>query len=76
MKTPPTGGIARLTLRIPEDLHLELQAAAEENGRTVNAEILERLKAGPITQQLRDLSKDQADVKAMLRELLQIAGGQ
>lgn len=33
-----------LFLRIPEQLKLEMQAAAKANGRTLNAEVLERLR--------------------------------
>ncbi|MBA1147412.1 Arc family DNA-binding protein [Ectothiorhodospiraceae bacterium WFHF3C12] len=36
--------IQRLTIRIPEDLHEKVARAAEASGRSVNAEIMLRLK--------------------------------
>lgn len=34
----------RITFRIPTDLHQELMQAAEENSRSMNAEIIARLR--------------------------------
>jgi predicted HicB family RNase H-like nuclease len=42
MKTPITR--EKLTLRLPPDIHLNLKAVAVENGRSLNAEIVQRLR--------------------------------
>lgn len=42
----------RTALRVPPDLHALIHAAAEENGRTFNSEIVERLKASFSTEPL------------------------
>lgn len=34
----------RITLRIPKDLHAMLQEASEESSKSVNAEIIERVR--------------------------------
>jgi len=44
----------------------ELQAAAEHNGRSFNAEVLARIQGGQIEAVLNEL----AEVKAMLRKVL------
>ena len=41
MKAPPVR--EKLTLRLPTDLHLRLTSAAADNGRSLNAEIVQRL---------------------------------
>jgi hypothetical protein len=41
MKTPPVN--AKLTLRLPPKLHRSLKAVAVDDGRSLNAEIVQRL---------------------------------
>jgi predicted HicB family RNase H-like nuclease len=36
----------KLTLRLPVDLHQRLTDAADDNGRSLNSEIVQRLKRG------------------------------
>ena len=36
----------KLTLRLPPNLHRRLKAVAVDNGRSLNAEIVQRLKHG------------------------------
>jgi predicted HicB family RNase H-like nuclease len=43
MKTPPLVR-AKLTLRLPVELHEHLSDAAVENGRSLTSEIVQRLK--------------------------------
>jgi hypothetical protein len=43
MKTPPLVR-ARLTLRLPVELHQRLSDAAVDNGRSLTSEIVQRLK--------------------------------
>lgn len=42
MKTPLVR--EKLTLRVPADVHLQLQHAAADNDRSLNAEIVQRLR--------------------------------
>jgi predicted HicB family RNase H-like nuclease len=42
MKTPLVR--EKLTLRVPPDVHRRLQRAAVNNGRSLNAEIVQRLR--------------------------------
>ena len=42
MKTPLVR--EKLTVRLPADLHGRLTGAADSNGRTLNAEIVQRLR--------------------------------
>jgi predicted HicB family RNase H-like nuclease len=44
MKTPLVR--EKLTLRLPVELHRLLTDAADENGRSLNSEIVQRLKRG------------------------------
>jgi hypothetical protein len=51
---------------MPRELHAEIQATAENNGRSMNAEIVARLQASPLDTVLDEL----ADLKRMMRTLL------
>jgi predicted HicB family RNase H-like nuclease len=42
MKTPLVR--EKLTLRLPPALHLRLKAVSDDNGRSLNAEIVQRLR--------------------------------
>jgi hypothetical protein len=61
---------SRLTVRMPGYLHQELQESAALNGRTVNAEVLARLQAPQVSDQLAAQAGDIAELKRMVRELL------
>jgi transposase len=79
MKTPPVPkpsqqNYVQTALRLPPDLHLELQDAAEKNGRSMNAEIVARLRGIPILEHLDKLSRDVAEIKALDRQILSIVG--
>jgi hypothetical protein len=55
-------------VRMPPELRDEIREAAELNGRPMNAEILARLQQSQITVLLRE----NAELKAMVREVLDI----
>ena len=58
-------------LRLPEDLRDQIKAAAASNGRTINGEIVARLRAAfAEAPSLIDIMRAQApDVLAMLDEI-------
>jgi predicted HicB family RNase H-like nuclease len=56
----------KTSFRIPPDLYDEITADAERNGRSMNAEIIARLQ----TDQLAGILSELADVKTMIRKLL------
>lgn len=50
----------KTALRLPPDLHAEVAAAAEHNGRSMNAEIIARLrntKSADVLEQLSELKR-------------------
>lgn len=53
-------------IRFPPDLRDRLKAAAETNGRSLNAEVIARLQASPLDEVLSEL----AEVKGMVRKVL------
>lgn len=53
-------------LRLPRDLHAQVSDDAERNGRSLNAEIISRLRTSP----LDGLTADVGEVRAMVRKLL------
>ena len=57
-------------VRIPRDLHAELQDAAERNGRSMNAEIIARLQVSAVEMGINELAKQNSEIKAMVREIL------
>jgi predicted DNA-binding protein len=59
----------KTSLRLPPELRDHLIEAGKEKGRTMNAEILSRLKAAPFHDRLDRLEKDVAQIKAILIEL-------
>lgn len=72
MSTPPIQQPKQQThiktaIRVPAGLHQELTAAAERNGRSLNAEMLSRLNASP----LDDVKRQNEELKMMLRQVLQ-----
>lgn len=80
MKNPPIqkpfqDDYIKSSLRIPRTLHAELMAAADFNGRGLNAEIMDRLRAAPVAEMLRTLLRENAEMKAMIREMHDLARG-
>lgn len=59
-------GYVQSAIRLPEDLRDELQRAAAENGRSMNAEIIARLRES----KAEGLAAELAEIKAVLRRIL------
>jgi hypothetical protein len=81
MKKPPIqkpiqDDYVKSALRLPRDLHAELAAAAEYNGRGLNAEIVDRLRMAPLIHLLQALAKENAEMKAMIKEMHDLATGE
>ncbi|MBY0240311.1 MAG: Arc family DNA-binding protein [Burkholderiaceae bacterium] len=72
LQTPTQQDYVKTALRIPRDLHEQIVDAAERNGRSMNAEILARLQAEPVSDLLHKLSRDVAEIRAVDREILDI----
>jgi hypothetical protein len=71
MSTPPIQkpkqqNHIKTAIRMPTDLHQELTAAAEQNGHSLNAEMLSRLSSSP----LDDIKRQNEELKMMLRQVL------
>ncbi len=56
----------KTALRLPPDLHAEIQAAALHMGHSMNAEILNRLR----TTQASQVAAELAEIKQSLRKIL------
>lgn len=74
MKKPPIqkptqDDYVKSSLRLPRQLHAELLNAAEYHGRSLNAEILDRLQAAPVVDMLQELLRENAEMKLMIREI-------
>lgn len=54
------------SLKLPPDLHAEVVESAVIHGRSMNAEIIARLQ----TRQFDDLRRQIAELKAMIRQVL------
>lgn len=73
MKKPPAQtksqhGYKQTAVRMPPELHEEIKATAELNGRRMNAEIIDRLQQNNMATLLRE----NAELKKMIREILDI----
>jgi hypothetical protein len=66
----PSKNEKRPTIRMPTDLHEQLVAAAKYNGTTFNAEVLHRLTATVERDNFDRLFRENAEIKQLLRELL------
>ena len=66
MKTAKPLKTKAITIRIPLELHAQLELDAAAQAWTVNAEINHRLRAGPILDQLRALTLEVANLKTMI----------
>lgn len=66
----PTKQEKRFTFRLPDELHKELQEAAERNCVTLNAEVIVRLQSASVLDRLDKQGAEIAELRAMVRELL------
>lgn len=64
-KTVHTDSI-KTSVRIPRELHEQLQAAADRDARSLNAEILVRLQSSPFDE----IKRQNEEIKLMLRMLM------
>lgn len=62
-----------MSLRMPEWMHQELKVAAKLHGHTVNDEVVERLRSVKMAEAVQMLAKENAEMKAMLKELYDLA---
>jgi predicted transcriptional regulator len=60
----------RVTFRLPDKLHKELQEAAERNCVALNAEVIARLHSASVLDRLEKQAAEIAELKSMMRELL------
>lgn len=72
---PPTkknlqSTFVKTALRLPASLRDELAAAAELAGHSLNDEILARCLAQPVRDKIDSISAENAQLKAMMREML------
>lgn len=58
------------TLRLPPDLDAEVERAAAMAGRSMNDEIVFRLRAYAQAASLTDLAQQTAEVKRMVQQLI------
>lgn len=58
-----------ITIRLPLALLAKLQADADAQDWSVNAEINHRLRAGPVLDQLRSMSEEITELKSLVRAL-------
>jgi hypothetical protein len=75
MSKPPTqkpsqDNWVKTALRLPPELHLELQDAALRNGHSMNAEIIARMKAATISCQLEKIAQEIAEIKSLDKQIL------
>ncbi|QQZ27616.1 Arc family DNA-binding protein [Thiothrix subterranea] len=63
----------RITFRIPVDLHQELMEASEENSRSMNAEIIARLRLASGLPDGEEQTLTAAQVRQIVREELRTA---
>lgn len=70
MPTPPAkkttqSDYIKTALRLPPDLHAELTAAAEQNGHSLNTEILNRLRSNQ-----EHIARELSEIRAGIRKIL------
>lgn len=66
-KRSPTQKTKAITIRLPLSLVAQLEIDAASQDWSVNAEINHRLRAGPLLDQLRSLTLEVAELRAMLK---------
>jgi hypothetical protein len=75
IKTPTQDDYIKSSLRLPRELHAQLLDGAKYNGRTLNAEIIDRLQTTPVHELLLTLLQENRDMKAMIKEMHSLATG-
>ncbi|QTR47506.1 Arc family DNA-binding protein [Thiothrix litoralis] len=60
----------RITLRIPLDLHQELMDAADEGSRSMNAEVIARLRLAQSLPEAETKPITERRMKELMREVL------
>jgi hypothetical protein len=68
--TSQTGWI-KTSLRLPPELHASVIRAAEDSGRTFNAELMERIASAEDRRTLSQLVEQNAKLEALMREMLE-----
>lgn len=58
------------TLRLPPDLDAEVEEAAAKAGRSMNDEIVVRLRAYAQAASLTDIAQQNAELKRMVQQLI------
>ena len=72
MKKPaaPQDDYIKTALRLPRDLHAKVLMSAQAAGTTLNAEMLSRIAGADEVAANKELVRQNAELKAMLREVL------
>lgn len=73
---PSQDDYIRTALRLPRDLHAEIQDAADAAGRTMNAEIIARLSGYPSGTTLDHIAKQNETTQAMVQRIIDALGPQ
>jgi hypothetical protein len=60
----------RPTIRISVELYDAIAESAKYHGRTFNAEVTARLQAAYVADQFERLSRENAEIKQLLKELI------
>lgn len=71
MPISPKQSYTKKTVRLPDDLWVQAEAAADENGRSLNAEITARLLEAYAQPTLVDLAKRQDETRQLVLKVLQ-----
>jgi HAMP domain-containing protein len=58
------------TVRLPADLHSEIKESAAKEDRSMNDEIILRLRLYPIAAQLDEIEQQNAELKRMVQQLI------
>lgn len=62
------------TLRLPPDVQQDIEEAAAKAGHSANEEIVRRLRAYAQVVTLKDIAKQNADLKRMVQQLIDRQG--
>jgi plasmid stability protein len=74
MKISKDQDLVEKTLRLPRDLSEEIKLTAKAHDRSANAEMVERLRAAPVADEVARLAGEIAELKALVRQLLVSVG--
>jgi plasmid stability protein len=62
--------IPTTTVRLPEDLHAEIKAAAAQAGHSMNTEIIDRLRTASAGATLRDVMRQNELTHTMVQQII------